>query len=604
MKVEAETKSLISGDFVFILIILATAICTVFSGGMMWQNCIIPILMLGLACTFALKKINPYTGFVSLLLLVLSFCSAFFSKGNVQTGIYESEKFLFFILALLIGSVKHRDKNIRYVIYTAGILTAFTGLFAYSGIIPLKDFVINDGGIIRLQSSVKYANTAACILATGYFTFLDFYSEKKRSIHKFFGAAMLIALYLTFSKATIALFVAVGALYIFKRRDTADIFVHQNIFALIFLLPVMYTAKHHLYFITFLLIALTVFISGRWCVIKDNELCVKLWLMLTFLGVVGAILLLFIKPGFFATFTQRLVYMKDALDIVLKYPFLGSGMGSWRVLQFSVQSAPYNIPYIHNGFLQYLTEGGILFGALFAAVIIKALLGAVKAGEISLFCTLLIISLHSLVDFDLSFPVVLIITGLLAGHFLFSTSKSTAKIPSMLLIIPAFFISVYMTAEYSIRYSFEKHCIEENYEKATSKLNLLTVLCPKDSTIPINHAAIEEKTDNNTEKIKACIDNARRLSPYDPEIYESYIKYNMTADNIEELLNAYINMKERHESTYVTVKELINTAVSEGMIDENEKQRLVEVFDEIRFNNKVYDRDELLDRLMKNKTEA
>lgn len=572
------------------------------TGGLQWQMCIIPMFCLGIALICALERINNWGIIVAIGFVFLYGISLFITKGNFQNGLYESEKLLLFPLALVLGTAVNK-KTVQYAVYTASFIVAVVGLIAYCGFATVNDFVINSNGMLRLQSLLRYANTTACLLGCGYIIAINIYCDTSKRIHLYFSAIILLAMFLTVSKATIPIFVGVGTLVVFKKKEIASNFLFQLVITGILMFPIIFSAKKYLYFpVAMLMVICIVACTFKPRRLTENLAC-KMWAMMLTVGMLAVVVLFLIKPSFFSTFTQRLIYMKDALKIVPQRILFGWGAGSWKVLQYKIQSTQYDVTYIHNGFLQFLFENGIIFTVGFIALCIGAFWMSVKKNHYDFATVILLISIHSIVDFDLSFGIILIIFGLICGQITKTEPKSTGKfilpIASGVMIAIISVASIYMITEYVSRNRFESLCLAEKYDAALVQAERLEKICPKDSTLKMNIAALVEKTDNDKRTIKKKINEAKELSPYDPEIFEGYMIYNTTSDNILDLCEEYIEMKPRHEETYRNAKKTVKNACEFGIIDERKKTNTLNCIDEIRFKNKVYDRDELLDRLVK-----
>ncbi|QHW31940.1 O-antigen ligase family protein [Paenibacillus rhizovicinus] len=114
------------------------------------------------------------------------------------------------------------------------------------------------------------------------------------------------------------------------------------------------------------------------------------------------------------TLRERLIMLQDAMALVRTSPLFGHGWGSWRILFTQVQQTPYESGEIHNGWVEWLVSAGTIglaaFAAMMAAVLI-ALARQWKRGKadplpLAAMTGLLLVLLHSLTDFDLSFGYV------------------------------------------------------------------------------------------------------------------------------------------------------------------------------------------------------
>lgn len=253
--------------------------------------------------------------------------------------------------------------------------------------------------------------------------------------------------------------------------------------------------------------------------------------------------------------------MKDALMLIKENPALGCGFGSWQVMQYGVQTEQYNVTYLHNGILQMVVDT-------------------------------LIIVIHSLIDCDLSFGSVLIMLGLTIGSNLPDRKNIRAleKIVNCMFVALLCILNVYMITEYAISYSFERSYMENDYSVATSELEKLVMLCPLDAQLKVTEAAIEEKTTNNTVKILEKLEKAVKLSPYDPEIFEDYMDYNMDKKIIEDLCMRYIEMAPKQERSYAFLKQYIIKAKNEELVSIIRKGVVINGYGSKQKENFVLDR--------------
>lgn len=101
-----------------------------------------------------------------------------------------------------------------------------------------------------------------------------------------------------------------------------------------------------------------------------------------------------------STFVGRILYMADALKLLLRHPF-GMGYMGYYYSQSAVQTGLYAVTFVHNDFLQLLLDVGWIPGGLMIAAVARQLLR--KGVKLMQKLPLLAVSLHSLFDFDLQF---------------------------------------------------------------------------------------------------------------------------------------------------------------------------------------------------------
>ena len=582
----------------YLFIGVALCICMVLSGGLNWNGCIISLLLMiiGIVSLNGVKKIR----FTFPIIFMLIFCgiSALISVGNPQVGIYETFKFICFIEALLVGYlIKSDNKIFKLLFFNALILSVF-GILACCKIVNFAEFTFKDNGILRLQSFVKYANVTACFLACGYISFLELFISEKKSAYLYGGGCILIAMYFTFSKACLPIFLVVTTFYLHKKKNLSKIFLVQNIIAILLLSIMLFASNKNIYFLLLLLTVGGIILSGK-VSIGTNKFF-KIWILALITFFIAALCLVCVKPSLLGTFSARLNYMKDAIGLVKKNPLFGCGFGSWRVLQYSVQTKQYDVTYMHNGVLQMIVENGILFTTCFLGMIAYSVVNGVKHKQYGNVAIVLMILIHSLVDCDLSFGVILMTLGFVVGGML--PEKSGFKIynciTNCMLISVLIILCMFMFTEYAVRSSFEKSYLESDYGIAKTKLSKLTAICPFDFQLRVTEAALEEKTTNDKSIVRQNLKEAVELLPYDPEIYEMYMNYNLTEEDIEKMCTEYISLAPKQEKTYAFLKQYLLKAKNNSVISEQKYSKIFTLVENKRIKEKVIDRNELLNQLV------
>jgi len=101
-----------------------------------------------------------------------------------------------------------------------------------------------------------------------------------------------------------------------------------------------------------------------------------------------------------STFVGRILYMADALKLLLRHPF-GMGYMGYYYSQSAVQTGLYAVTFVHNDFLQLLLDVGWIPGGLMIAAVVKQLLR--RGVKLTDKLPLLVLFLHSLFDFNLQF---------------------------------------------------------------------------------------------------------------------------------------------------------------------------------------------------------
>lgn len=144
----------------------------------------------------------------------------------------------------------------------------------------------------------------------------------------------------------------------------------------------------------------------------------------------------------------RICFMKDGLKIIRDYPITGAGGGAWRNLYRQYQSMPYFTTEVHNFYVQYGTEVGIMGLVILAGLIILLLISMIKAVKsdsqyLYVYIAAILLFLHSMIDFNLSLAAVGYILWMLIG--IINSDKNTpliGKYPHRYTVFAALFIAL------------------------------------------------------------------------------------------------------------------------------------------------------------------
>lgn len=270
---------------------------------------------------------------------------------------------------------------------------------------------------IRLEGMFNYANATSLYLGICsiiYFTSLDKISDEKYSrLYKFFIVAIISALFATESRAGIVIYIFA---ILFTGRNNIKQKLRINIVGII--LSLFIIKKQIFLYFMFLPVVLYIimFMVTRKKKIKNKN--IKLPIIMESILLIAALLtILFtnfsrLQDIKLATpeLQERLVFFQDGLKIIRNNP-LGIGAGNFNKVQFFYQSANYDIKYIHNGFLQATIDFGWLFLAAFMIILIYTMYISIanKNYKSTWFVVFAMITVHSLVDFSLSFTYIGII---------------------------------------------------------------------------------------------------------------------------------------------------------------------------------------------------
>lgn len=585
----------------YLLISIATVLVIISGGGLRWIEFIAPLILLLVYDITNIKKIcTKNIGLVSLVFLALGTFSIVGSCGDIQNSLYEYERLTCFVAALFAATCTDREKALKSVVIGA-LFTAIIGLLAYCNIIRTDGFIFNDRYIWRLQSFLKYANVTAVLLGCAYFICLHYLVLNNNKHWNYVSSIILIAFYLTLSKAAIPIFIIIGTVLICKCREHASVFVGQNFVCMIFSVLTVAAGFFHIQFIKLLLIVLGVALSGRdvLCKIKKTKNILRLWFAAILMFCFAVILIMKTKNiEIMRTLFGRFDYYKDAFKLIVSHPLTGIGPGAWNYVQYSVQSSQYGVVYIHSGILQIMLDYGVVFFVLAAALTAVVITRLIKSKKYISLCVLSFILIHGAVDIDLSYAVILILTAFVFGDAL-SEGDDNPAIPTMIKICSCLACvlaiaasSLYMTAEYFVRSAFENAYTSDNNAKALSLALKLEKICPFDSKLQISIAAL------GGDDVYGRIEKAEKLSPYDKDILAGDIEFMIAngepSDTVFEKIKHYIALSKLQETTYADCKSYIKKMLDAGKCDNRQYNNYLDYIENERKANGVTDRNEII----------
>jgi tetratricopeptide (TPR) repeat protein len=118
--------------------------------------------------------------------------------------------------------------------------------------------------------------------------------------------------------------------------------------------------------------------------------------------------------------SSRVYFAKDGLKIIKDYPIAGAGGGAWKNLYRQYQPMPYNTTEVHNFYVQYGTEVGIIGLAVLIGLLLLLILSMIKSIKdgsryLYVYLAAMLLLLHSTIDFNLSLAAVGYMLWLLIG---------------------------------------------------------------------------------------------------------------------------------------------------------------------------------------------
>ena len=577
-----------------LILFFSLLICTFAGGGFTWTGLLFPFAGLLICFCLSDRELPSSAGFLIFLISVLfGAVTLIATEGNIQTGLYECEKIMLFYLAFLTAASEKSDLCIFQSLFAVAFLLSVPGFFGYVGLlknIPENVFVsISER---RLQSLLKYANSTACFLGVGYVAAMKCICAKVtgtiRNLYYLAAAAVLTALYLTFSKGFLPLFILAGSFLMVKNTQVRRIFLSQNLVVFLFVLPIRYFSMRQMTALAVGVTLLCITIAAllpRFAAVTEKKLVFVLWCTVFVLAMTAAAVYAANNPRVFSTLETRLLYYNDTVRFMNENfwfsprMFVGFGPGSWRLMYYGFQSSPYNVLCLHNGFLQLIFENGLLFTVLFFSVIFRAVYVHFKAGDRFRLTLLSLILVHSLIDLDLSFGCILAVVGFLSGEaYVRNKSDENGKIQYVLktsVIVFAASIWIYMAAEYGLRQQLENHYLNGENKKAYQVALLLEKLCPRDSSLQTSLAALSQENGEPYNIVKMHLEDAAALSPHNARPVLDLARYTKDRRQFGNYCNQYIAINPMQPSAYADLLDMLQYRFNQGFLSKEEYDEYV-----------------------------
>jgi len=293
---------------------------------------------------------------------LLYIVSTLIYSDRLFDGAIETLRTLVFPFTLIFF-LNYERVRMEKAIFSALLLVAAIGLLAFFSVLNIPGSVIEHSN--RMQSVIQYANTTALLMLIGILYSAHSFKESKSIWKLCCGAVFLTALLLTGTRTTLVVALAVCSLYAFiLAKQRGKIIVAVATAAAVGVV-----------------IALGIFTDIR----------------------------MFRISLFEATLLERLTTYKDAITMMHGRWHLGIGVGNWKEWQFLYQSAPYSVMHIHNYYLKLLLDAGLVALLLFCAAVVPAIYRGIREKNVH-GMILLAVMMHALLDFDLVFAAVSMIT--------------------------------------------------------------------------------------------------------------------------------------------------------------------------------------------------
>ena len=328
----------------------------------LWQGSYFPVQFLAIIALLLLafvlfgKSLIVTKEALMLFGISLLYCvSLLVHSDNNYTGLTETLRTLIFPMTLLLF-LNNDSAKAEKSIFTALMIVAVLGLLGYFSVISMPGGVDESRG--RLHSVIQYANTTALLMLVGVLYSVDRFVADRKIRSVCCGVIFAVALFLTGSRTTLVIALAVCALYAFiKTRGRPRLIVACSVLAA-----------------AVVVVCLSLFTDIR----------------------------IFRISVFTSTLVERWITFQDAFEMLRGRWLPGVGAGNWQEWQYRLQSAPYFVRFIHNFYLQLLLDGGVLAPILFCAAVFPAVYRGIRSKNVHA-VILIAFLLHALLEFALIF---------------------------------------------------------------------------------------------------------------------------------------------------------------------------------------------------------
>lgn len=335
------------------------------------------------------------------VLFFIMVTSGLFFSISPYIALSELIKYSLYPLSYFVFLNLDNTQKLESIFFKSIVLLMIFGMLGFVGLSPIANMVTQKGN--RLQSFLQYANTTAVFMGIGTFYSTEFYIKSKKITYILMSVLFFVALILTNSRISFALFLPIYSIYLIK-------FTSKKI-KRIFIVTIV------------IIVCLLVIFNSRIIRISLFE----------------------------PTLVERYITYMDATNI-LKTHIYGLGVGNWQFMQFLYQSAPYQVRQIHNIYLQIALDGSVLSLIVWLIILSINFIKSYKQKNIYFYIGLFIVS-SSFFEVHFNFGIFIIFFTYVLVKINESISFNKSVLVNnfkYLLGIPTVLLLVFMISEYNI----------------------------------------------------------------------------------------------------------------------------------------------------------
>lgn len=532
--------------------------------------------------------------FLTLFFLIINIVGLFYAS-NLRDALSKvlllMNTLIIYILSSQAFNVEKNATIFFRGLYSVSVFVAGLSLASYIfGINILNTYPITGN---RIYSTLGYPNTAALLFVLTFFSgfWFQHISNNKQYIYLFSNSILFQAFLGTKSRGVLLLFPILIIIYILlQNKENRKKSINNLFFVLvlnIILFPFIYFGtfnNKNLLEITIPIISIMILFTIIYFKnqIKINNKKTISILLIPF--VIFILVLVNLNNDIFnndiinrmkkidlqqQSVQERLIFMQDAFKIVKDHPLLGVGSGGWNAEYRKYRSFLYFTSEVHNHYLQVLVENGVLGFVIFIILWIVVFLNIYKAYRLrkdfliinaSIF--IIGIFLHSLIDFDLTYPVFFMLLWILFAISSLNFSVKNDFFKYRFIVITVITLALVINSSLWLGWTFGSNAIKQmqrnEIPKAIEKFEKSLKFDPINATYLTNLAQLyfsKGASMKDDVYIKKAINTIDKALKYNPTNFEWHI--------VKTRMLVY---KEQYEEAYKIAQKAISRAPLEEVV--------------------------------------
>ena len=546
------------------------------------------ILLIGVIYIFKRKFKIFIDGYI--LICLLTSIMGIISLKQSMNIISSIEGIAIYLCGIIFYYIFYNLKDKKEYVYDLFVYSFTIGVLVFTGI---QGIVMNK----RVDGNIGYANTYAILIIVSLYINRIRQNDKFKVLIEYILITGVLYTGSRYSLLFLGIFIVAEIILVRKYKSNSKVMIN------LILAIVTYTICSKLG--PMAVILMPPIIYGIYYINSNSNLKLKkvlnLTLMISSLGFIcmgNTQLFLRVKNISIhnPVLQERFIYYEDSIKAILSN-IVGFGLNSFQYRQYGIQSAFYDVKYIHNSLIQDMFDLGILGGILFISLFIYGLIYINKnINNKKIYYLMMYVSIyaHSMLDFDFSFATLIIIISMILALnkkdsvYIYKEMKDKHLSNIIKLIITV--LSVYLIC--CNLFIFIGGVYEDNREfyvaKMFYKINERLTFGKNAETY-----GLLAEVSNGEERINMLY-KAEKLNPYDPRI-----KLNIAFSNennnafydadkyYEKVLKIERFNKEVYSKYYLFLKKAYNTTKDKTFL--HKQYKLKELYNENlkRLNNRA-----------------